>query len=503
MTRPISRERVVPIATPLPDCWLRRAPTRPDDDGGFVDIARVGPGGALHRALIDTIGSASETVLAASFLLADDGVADALLAAAGRGRRVYVITASDETLTKVVRHDESFDAKMIEEHKRLLDRLAGKVLLRSAEHFHAKMLVVDHNSSPRGWITTANFNKALRESVELGVRLDAPAARDAGRWFAYEFWAEAERELAGKGRLAQVNEAPAVPAVPSNGVVLATTKSHASLRAEVSRLVNGATRKLVVASYGLDAGHPLVREIAAKARSGVPVTLLTRPRPAVREAVALLADAGVQVVAHDKLHAKAIVSDAGALVMTANLEANGLDTGFELGVALDGARRDELTRTLDAWGAGFPWTFAARVRRDAHLGEICLADKGLRDGVRTVEREKAVTLPPISAPDALRLEETPDPTLRIPDGSEYVQAVRFKWEVRPPRLPQGAKERLQESEREETGKDGKKTVVKRRVPHEPPIFDHGGRSYVVLRGDGDPARARSAAEQIGATVVLP
>ena len=39
-------------------------------------------------------------------------------------------------------------------------------VLRSAGHFHAKMLVVDPHTAPRGWITTANFNRALHASVD-------------------------------------------------------------------------------------------------------------------------------------------------------------------------------------------------------------------------------------------------------------------------------------------------------------------------------------------------
>lgn len=503
MIEPLRRSRVVPIAERLPPCWLRRSATRPDADGESEDILRVGPGGRLRQALIETIDGAHEVVLLASFLLADEGLADAALRAASEGHRVYVLTASDERLSKVLREDDAFEARMVEEHKRLLDRLAGHVVLRSAEHFHAKLVVADPQSEPRGWITTANLNKALRDSVELGVRLRGAAARELAAWFAYVFWAEAERELAEKGRLAKLREPPGTPPVPTGTRVVATTKSHALVREEVLRLVRSARRELIVSSYGFAADHPLVEAIAAKARDGVPVTVLTRPRPAVESAVALLAAAGVRVFAHDKLHAKAVLSDAGALIMSANLEARGLDTGFEVGVRLDDADTTALRQVLDEWTSGFPWHFAAAAQRSDHVGEICPANKGLRDGVRTVIPEKVVQLPPITARDALRLDEVPDPKLTLPAIPELVQRVRFEWEVRPPRLPQGATERMNEVERDEVGKDGKPRKVKHRVRLDPPVYDHASHVYVVLRSDEQTERVRSVAAELGARVVLP
>lgn len=504
MIDPVRRTRVVPVSEPLPACWLRRKPTVPDVDEASGVVFRVGPGGKLRQALVDTVDRAAEVVLVASFLLSDEVLADALLRASEGGKRVYVLTASDEKLSKLVPDEDVFEARMVEEHKRLLDRLAGRVLLRSADHFHAKLLVADPQTDPRGWISTANFNKALRESVELGVRLRPNAASAAAGWFSYVFWSEAERELAGKGRLARVREPPGVPQPPEADDVVVTTRQHATLRAEALRLVEGARRELLVASYGLNAAHPVVEAIAAKAKAGVKVTVLTRPRPAVRDAALRLTEAGARVVGHDKLHAKAIVSEAGAMVMSANLEPSGLDTGFEVGVVLDEAGRQDLRRVLAGdWAERFPWGFASSPDRTSHLGEVCLADRGLRDGRREVIEEKPVPLPPVIAGDALRLDDAPEPELRAPEMPEFPQRLRFEWEVRPPHLPKGAKERLREVEREKRGKGGEVKKVKTRVSHDPPVFEHRGEAFVVLRDADQIDRAKAAATELGARVVLP
>lgn len=503
MIDPIRRTRVVPLSEPLPACWLRRNPTTPDTDDHARVVFRVGPGGRLRQALVDTVDEAAEVVLVASFLLSDEALADALLRASERGRRVYVLTASDEKLSKLVPDEDVFEARMVAEHKRLLDRLAGKVLLRSADHFHAKLLVTDPQTKPRGWISTANFNRALLDSVELGVRLRPECAAAVAGWFAYVFWAEAERELAAKGRLAKVREPPGTPLIPEAGDVVVTTRQHATLRAEVLRLVESARRELLIASYGLDSAHPVVEAIAAKAKAGVEVTVLTRPRPAVRDAALRLVEAGARVVGHDKLHGKAIVSEAGAMVMSANLEPAGLDAGFEVGVVLDEAGQDELRHILGEWADRFPWRFASSPNRTEHLGEICLADRGLRDGRRKVIEEKLVHLPSITADDALHLDDAPEPELRPPEMADFPQRLRFEWEVRPPHLPRGAKERMREVDREERAKGGKVKKIKTRVPHDPPLYEHRGQVFVVLRDTDRVDRVEAVAAELGARVVLP
>ena len=75
---------------------------------------RVGPQGLLRSALIESIDRAREIVLAASFLLSDEGVADAMVRASARGCRVYVLTASETRLATVVREDDAFTARMVE-----------------------------------------------------------------------------------------------------------------------------------------------------------------------------------------------------------------------------------------------------------------------------------------------------------------------------------------------------------------------------------------------------
>jgi cardiolipin synthase len=512
MFEPVTRTHVVVNDDPLPPAWLRRAPSAHDRDSEIpAKIYRVGPGRRLHSALKEAINAASEVVLVASFLLADLDLAEGLVRAAERGVRVYVLTASEARLAKLASEDNEFDARMIEEHKALLDRLVGRVLLRSAEHFHAKFLVVDPATAPRGFVTTANLNNAVRENVELGVELAAKAVQSLAAWFSWAFWTEAERELVEKGRLAAVKEPPARPNDPTGSAsIVTTTKSHQQIRDAALHLIQRAKRRIVVASYGLAVDHPVIEALVARAHAGVELIILTRPRPAVRDAVLRLAEAGARIFAHDKLHAKALHTDGGAMIMTANLEPHGLDRSFEVGVLLSsgslfggGDQVAALGAILDEWIVTFPWYFAAGARPREHRGEVWFADKGVRDPRASVVETLDIKLPTLTALDALSVDSTPPPKqFPKPDPLKIAQRTRYSWQVEPAKLPAKAVVEERVELRDEQGADGKTHKVEHRSPYDPPVYRVGKQRYVLVREARDIAPARKLAEEIQAIVVV-
>lgn len=475
----------------LPPSWLRRGPTTDETTERIgAGLLSAGPMRSLLAALIDCVEQARETVLVASFLFSDAELCSALLDAHGRGVRIYMLTASETRLTS--NGDDDFTRKMINEHKQLLDRLAGKVVLRSAGCFHAKFIVVDHQSAPRGWLSTANFNPALYQSRELGLELDRHAATQVAAWFCYAFWTHAEHELTGeKGRLRAVNEAPARPKQPRTEPVLVTTPAaHRSLREKLLSWINASARELWISSYGLEAEHEVLEAILNRAKAGVAVTVLTRPRPAVRDAVVALRKAGARVVAHDKLHAKAVVCDHGALIMTSNIAVEGLDAGFEIGVTLGASAADALRETFERWADTFPWELQVDATRAASIGEIRFADCGIKDGGRRVVDEITVKLADVFADDPLNLDEAPTPKFeRAPDHDALPARVVYEWVVRAPRLPKGAKPLDDDN--------GAKNEAKHT-----PAYVRGSQRYIVLGHERFAAAARARAAELGAKVVL-
>lgn len=484
--------------------WLRRNETRPQHHERLSEnVWRTGPQLHFRDALVDAMNNAQEVLLLSSFLLADDAIANGLIQAAERGVRTYVITASEQRLDKFLEEDESFEHKMVEQHKTLLAKLAGKVLLRSGEHIHAKFLIVDPqlDHEAQGWLSTANFNKALENSIELGIRLPPFSARALAECFNWAFWQEAQRELRGPKRLVEIQSRPSLaPKRPSAPQVFATLNDGTDLRGQVLKMIRSADREILAASYGLDPEHVVLHELALAAQRGVQVSLLTRPRPAVAQGTAALAAAGVRILAHDKLHAKALVVDGHALVMTANFDTFGLDTGFEVGAILEPEAAQDVEHTLREWIDNFPWEYRADAVRGDHLGDFCPADKGLRDGVIRIVANHRQQAANIEAPNALDLEGAPPPRLSpIPVPQELPQQVHFNWQVRAPRLPDGATELFQESASEPPSSTGR---PRPKVPFDPPVYQHKKLKYVVPRTLAQADRASQLAEQLGARLVL-
>lgn len=511
MLNSLECEKIIDFrAEPLGAGWLRRCPTAPETtEQPGAEVFRTGREGLFRNALVQSLNDAAEVALVCSFLLADKPLAKAILDAAQRGVRVYVLTAAEDKVSKTLADDEQFEQRMVDEHKQLLAQLAGKVTLRSAEHLHAKFLVVDPGipHKAHAWLSTANFNKALVDSIELGVKLLGDDARALAEYFQWAFWCETQHELQGKNRLSSVKPMqPAAPPKPASDTVIATLKDSWHLRQRVIGMIQAARQEILVSSYGIAADHAAMDALVQAAQRGVQVTLLTRPRPAVAPAVARLASTpGTSIFAHDKLHAKALVVDGQVLVMSANLETHGLDSGFEVGVLLSPQPSRLVEMTLRDWAKTFPWVYAAAAQRGDHLGDFCPAESPLRDVKSVIALWAMPALPSVVATDALKLQESPQPNIPTPKppANQLPQQVKVNWTVQAPRLPKGAVERLQESEKEEKAPDGKVKKIKIRVPHEPRLFDHRGQSYVLLAQADQETHVRQRAAELNAWVVLP
>lgn len=481
--------------------WLRRAPTIPEQcEQVSSHVWRTGANLLFRDTLVQAVDEADEHVLLCSFLLADTPLADALIRASERGVRVYIVTASEQRLDSLISDDDEFGKRMVAQHKTLLAQLADKVLLRSAEHVHAKFLVIDAlpHKAPQAWLSTANFNKALQDGIELGVQLEQGSARALAECFHWAFWCEAQRELRSANRLVAIKAPPATPRRPAHDQVVATLQGSNDLRETVIGMVRSAEYEILASSYGLDTDHAVIDELVRAAQRGVRVCLLTRPRPAVAIAVAKLASVGIQVLAHDKLHAKALVADGEALVMTANFDAFGLDEGFEVGVKLPAETSAAVEQSLREWIDCFPWMYRANATRGEHLGDFCPADKGLRDGVIRVVEHREQILADVEARDALSLESAPEPQAQGYDvPGEAAQKVVLRWNVKAPRLPKGATEiKPAHPKGDPQSQDS--------VPPSftIPVYQHKGAKYIVLDRAQEQEWVRGIAEQLGARLVL-
>ncbi|WP_437650306.1 phospholipase D-like domain-containing protein [Sorangium sp. So ce362] len=456
-------------------------------------ILQAEESGMLGRAVAEVVETARDVVLVSSFLFADPDTERALLDAARQRRvRVYLLVASEARLDKEVRADDAFATKTVEEHKRLLDRLAGWVYVRSAEHFHAKFVIADPKSLPRGVLLTANLTRAaLTRNHELGIRLRPEEARALSGLFTWAFWESAQRELLEEGRLPPVAAPARLPLPAPAGGIVATAGTRRDLRAAVLNLIAQAKRSLVVATFGIS-DPEVVGLIEARARSGVAVTLLVRhPRSAMFETLSRLARAGVEVLGVSQwLHAKAIVADgARGLLLTANLEAHGLEQGFEAGVQLAGDDAGDLARVLASWRAAA----ASRLRASERLGELrgtvqVMNGKGYRD--LTVEAKGRLDDGVTKVDCCTRIASAqPPPQRRAPDGRLY-QQVEHVWSIEPPVIAKGA--RPSPAPKDAEGP----------VPPFPIHVEPGGRRVFAIDGLGELDAARAAMAAFGVQAVV-
>ncbi|HMY18842.1 MAG TPA: phospholipase D-like domain-containing protein [Polyangium sp.] len=421
--------------------------------------------GEMRLRLEQMIGAAREVVMMSSFLFADPNIERALLDAARRGVRVYLLVASEAKLAAEVRADDLFGQETVEDHKRLLDALAGWVYVRSAEFFHAKFVLVDPKTQPRGMLLTANITKdALTRNHELGVYLASADVQALASLFTWAFWEAAQRELLGAGSLPPVGAAKRIELPAPVAGIVATAGARRDLRAAVLRLIRAATRTLVLAIYGISDAE-VIEALAERVRKGVSVVLLVRhPRVGMFDTLCTLARAGVRIAGVSKwLHAKALLVDGTrAMVMTANCETHGLDDGFEVGVELAGNDAAALGRMLAAWHSSAVWHF----RVDMKVGELggmvqVLTGKGYKDV--SVEPNGRIHDGTVKVDSCTKIGTAtrPRPAM-VPDGKRY-HRIEHSWSVELPMLARNAKPWLPPKEKD------KPSLV---LPF--PVFEEGG-----------------------------
>jgi len=486
MIKPRSIKKVVPNEGILPPCWLRVNPTELLFEENLNNqLYCVGPNHEFHRKLINCIVSATNVILLSSFLLTDRDILDALLDAWKRKVRIYILTATENQINKIVREDDNFSQDMHKYHKEFLDKIAGKAILRTAKHFHAKFVVADPEIGGEGWLSTANFNKAVIDAVEIGLRLSADQIKSLHKWFSFVFWNEAKHELRGKGDLPEVKDKLAIPIVISIDSLHVTTKSSQYLKAEVLKLILNSKKQLLISSYGFENDHEVVNEIVKKAQAGITVTIFTRPRPIVGDAIQKFVEAGATVYAHDKLHAKAIISDGKGIVMTANIESKGLDSGFEVGASLSDENVNKLAELFSQWEKDFPWKFVNSLKLgDCGETDYILPSKSLREFSKIID-VKSVQLPDIELDDLRNWNDPPMPKLEYDGETIICNQIEYKWKVKPPMLPSKAEHHPKP--------DGR--------PYFPERFILENQFYIVAKNETDILHALKNAESIKGIVV--
>jgi cardiolipin synthase A/B len=416
---------------PLGAAWVPGKSTRPRPERWQSGVCASGRGRVAANRIVEAIRRAHETVIVTSFLLSDQEIARALLEATRDGVRADVLLAA-ERVKKEPKGDEDFDQRMYEAEKKLLRDIAGHALVRSAGFFHAKLVLVDAPAG-EGFLLTANLTtEALERNEELVVELDPEQRAAIHGWLSFAFWELAENEMPAPGPLERIGPAGWVKRPTPAPSAPVTAPGSTALREAASGIVERARQSLTVASFGWADEHAVVRRIIERARQGLRVTVLARPRPSAMKALVALREAGATVLGFPYLHAKALWSDAGeALVMSANLEVHGLDEGFEVGAVLGGARAEAVKAELAAWAEGAPFSLETGLRVGDVRGKVKLWGGRSLDEV-DVEDLLELDLGRVAVPSADRLDATPP--LLPPRPGRLAHRTVARWVAELPAL---------------------------------------------------------------------
>jgi len=448
------------------------------------NIWKTDPSGKLLQLMLDAIRKAREIICVSSFLINEKSLIQAMLDASKRGVRVYILTSELKIEEDLDDEDSQEDIKA---HRALLDEIAGKLLVRTANHFHAKFILIDptdeHNSI--GFLLTANLNhKALLGTSELGLIIRGTPVHEFYELFCYAFWAESEHELLEPGRFRDVIRKEKIT-LPALSTITFTTKKKTSLKQQIRFLINNSHEELIISAYGFDENYEISDLILQQIQNGRKVIILAPTRQKIMNLLKRFHESGAEVLLNDHHHAKAILvrnhTSKKGVIFTANLTAKGLDSGFEAGMTVFGNDLLELERILDAWYTEFSFTLNTQVPLGNLSGKIQILENNTFVE-KDVKPSLSIDLGEIEANNIFEMESTEPENFPHPNSNALGHEIRYEWTIIPPLLPPDA-------QRVKTNSDL-------------PLYKRKNHTYVLIKNEKEIKKAKELSKVHRAKIVV-
>ncbi|HDR1124364.1 phosphatidylserine/phosphatidylglycerophosphate/cardiolipin synthase family protein [Pasteurella multocida] len=484
-TRTISqRKQIIPVA------WLKNT-VKPKTVPHSQQVLMSYSDGRLTQEVVSLIQSAQQNIVICSFLLANQAIEDAVFDASERGIRVYLMLASEHRVEK--NSDDEFGKECERQHTSMLKRLAGKVLVRSAPHYHAKAVLIDalsNHHQAKGLLLTANLTtEALERNEELAIKLNFPAIKELADFFKWGFWHQAEHQMLDNTDFSSIASQGNVPHPTKQQALLLTSSQEQTIKAYALHLIQQAKQEIILSSFGFDEEHEVIQALCQQAKRGIKVRVLARIRPSSMNALMKLQKAGAEVYGFKWLHAKALwVDGQQAMMMSANLQKHGLDEGFEVGVKISGSAIDELKAYLDYFINQAGHRLALNLPLGQYQGELKYWENEQFNDVELITQNQVV-LPNITADCLSNLNH--EATLPNLDWhKEPAHEIHYQWKVIAPLLPKQAKEIFWEEQKtrpvdSETSEkqNGKKSspqfdIIKH--SYQPKVFRENKQEYIAI-----------------------
>lgn len=445
--------------------------------------------------MLAEIRRAKEIVCVSSFIIQDTKILDALSEVAANGVRVYILTAAEEQLKEP---DEFLDEdhylerrERREDYKILLNSLSKFTLIRTGGMLHSKLILIDPDTEPRGYLLTSNLTqRAFEENKELILSLNEERVCLLFNQFTAGFLSLADKQLLErnkKGFTLSPVKSEQLPEDLKISPMLFQVGKKGNISSEILSLISSAEESIDISAWKFVDDHPVSDKIIEKLKQGVKVRIFTRQSA---DNIAFLKRAvseGALVYSHWLMHAKSLVVDGkrGA-VFTANIDKRGLDEGFETGCILNNEEVRELHNLHELWCRQCDLIFKNNVTtKEATKGfETWVSRKEVKFEIES--ETKVVNHGIIRAPimsDYLLDDWFPHFKLDSPTSlsEEHI------WIKEPPRIKKGL------TEYKSDGK-GEKTDLR--------IYREGNKKfYIVIESERDYQKALKVAKNLKADIV--
>ncbi len=390
----------------------------------------------VKKLILEYITNAKEHIFLASFILSDDEIVKALQNSTSRGVRFYVLTSNEALLEKERRTDNSeFTESVVNHHKSIIKKLEKSGLVRGSPFLHAKFVLVDVFSNPRGVMLTSNITtEALTRNPELAMILQKDQVSELFNIYRYVFWSQADQELANQkwGKFEKRN----VPLKYSTKIIT-TIKGKNTLERDLINLLKRSNGKVYVGSYKLTKSTDFFKALLDYGESNE-VVLFTRLHPANQEVYDILTGKpNFSLYAAKYFHAKFVVTNIEGLIMTANLNEQSFDDGFEVAVKIGSTKA--FSDIADEWIKSLEYEFIHQKEvskiNSKHV-KIYDKQKSSFNQLEITEKNFYENKVTESIEEYLQMDEN---SIRIPTLN-YQKSITVTYNVEPPKLPKDATE---------------------------------------------------------------
>ena len=297
-------------------------------------------------------------------MIQDTSLIDALLRAVNERKvRVFILSSAEARLKDTIEEESDFIRTA---YIQLINtKFRNHFVHRIAQNFHAKYILIDPQTDPKGFICTNNFTeKGFTQNPELAIALSKEQCSDLYKIFVYHFWEHASDEQTASNEFDKIRPSGKFT-LPEMSAILLTSpnKGHNTLGVSLLDAVRSAKQSISVSTFLLDKNEALLKEIAEKAKTGLSITLFCRPiERQFNEHLKELLNSGIEIYFHPFTHAKTLLIDnTTGFLFTANLIRNGLDNGLEVGVKLSEEQTEALTKIHQGWKTNFPYKAVKQV----------------------------------------------------------------------------------------------------------------------------------------------